>query len=216
MLLSLQMDLSLFSAAAVYAALDCTSVFDPSTLTVAPRSSLCFIVSRCYLMALIMVLTGSLLFVMSFVFSALITIPCLVEISSELFTSSVSSSEWPASPSIPPANQRFVKLRSPLLIAPECLSLCLCLSVPLSLCLCLSVYSDSRAFFISDHRHQLAPPPSPLPLSLSDFLSVCPSFIFPPRASVITHSRKMLKSAGERRQPWRTSTDVWNQSPTVP
>ena len=29
-------------------------------------------------------------------------------------------------------------------------------------------------------------------------------------------SRKMLNKVGERNLPWRTPTDVWNQSPTVP
>ena len=65
--------------------------------------------------------------------------------------------------------------------------------------------------FISSVSASLPPSPSVSQANKDLLIAVeCPS-----RTSIIMRSREMPKIAGDRRQPWQTSTDLWSQSPTV-
>ena len=81
MFLSFQMNFSLVTAAVVWAIMDSTSGLDPSSDTIAPRHLKLRAVSGFLLSMVISVLMPLVLFVVSWVFSALICIPHAVEAS---------------------------------------------------------------------------------------------------------------------------------------
>ena len=82
MFLSLQMTFSLVTAAVVWAILESTSGLDPLSDTIAPRCLKLWTVSS-FLSSMVMSgLTPLVLFVINWVFSALICMPCAVEASS--------------------------------------------------------------------------------------------------------------------------------------
>ena len=98
MFLSFQMNFSLVSAAVVWAILDSTSGLDPSSDTIAPRYLKLWMVSSFLFFMVMSVLMPLVLFVISWVFSALICIPYAVEASSRWFTNLASSCSCPARP----------------------------------------------------------------------------------------------------------------------
>ena len=158
MFLSFHMIFNLASAVIVWAVLAAISGFDPLSLMIAPRYLNCFTVSNFAPFTVMSLEIQLLLFTISFVFSALISIPNFVDVLSSWVTRSESSFSFPAMPSMSSANLRFVMFLPPILIVPSCSS----------------------------------------------------------KASFIILSRKMLKSIGEMRHPWRTPTEVWNHSPMAP
>ena len=81
MFLSFQMTFSLVSAAVVWAILESTSGLDPSSCTIAPRYLKLRTVSSFLLSMVMSVMMPLALFVISWVFSALIRMPYAVEAS---------------------------------------------------------------------------------------------------------------------------------------
>ena len=118
MFLSLQMGLSFDIAAVVCAARDKISALDPSSVIMEPRYLNWSTVSSSCPLTLILVEICLSLFVISFVFSALISMSNLEDVSSRFFTKVASSSSLPASPSMSSANRRLVILRLPMLTVP--------------------------------------------------------------------------------------------------
>ena len=117
MFLSFQMIFSLASAAIVWAALESTSLLEPSSHIMAPRYLMWFTVSN-FCPCIVMSLCKVPLFVIILVFSALISMPNFSAAVSKLCTSSVSSSSSPVIPSMSSAKRRFVILRPPMLMVP--------------------------------------------------------------------------------------------------
>ena len=89
MFLSLQIGFSFANAVAVCADLARISVLDPSSLMMAPRYLNCFTVSSSCPLAVMHDLIELLLFVIILVFSALISIPYLADVSTSHFVTSV-------------------------------------------------------------------------------------------------------------------------------
>ena len=117
MFLSFQMIFSLASAAIVWAALQSTSLLEPSSHIMAPRYLKWFTVFN-FCPCIVMSLCKVPLFVIILVFSALISMPNFSAAVSKLCTSSVSSSSSPVIPSMSSAKRRFVILRPPMLMVP--------------------------------------------------------------------------------------------------
>ena len=118
MFLSFQMTFSLVTAAVVWAILDSTSGLDPSSDTIAPRYLKLWTVSSFLLSMVMSVLMPLVLFVINWVFSALICIPYAVEASSRWFTNLASSCSCPARPSMSSAKRKFVIVLPPILTVP--------------------------------------------------------------------------------------------------
>ena len=119
MFLSFQMTFSLVTAAVVWAILDRTSGLDPSSDTIAPRYLKLRTVSSFLLSMIMSALMPLVLFVINWVFSALICIPYAVEASSRWFTNLTSSCSCPARPSMSSAKHKFVIVLPPILIVPS-------------------------------------------------------------------------------------------------
>ena len=119
MFLLFQMTFSLVTAAAVWAILDSTSGLDPSSDTIAPRYLKLWTVSSFLLSMVMSVLMPLVLFVINWVFSALICIPYAVEASSRWFTNLASSCSCPARPSMSSAKRKFVIVLPPILTVPS-------------------------------------------------------------------------------------------------
>ena len=98
MFLSFQMIFSLASAAIVWAALESTSLLEPSSQIMAPRY-LKWSTGSNFWPCIVMSLCKAPLFVIILVFSALISMPNFASAVSKLCTSSVSSSSSPVIPS---------------------------------------------------------------------------------------------------------------------
>ena len=119
MFLSFQMTFSLVTAAVVWAVLDSTSGWDPSSDTIAPRYLKLRTVSSFLLSMVMSVLMPLVLFVISWVFFAMICIPYAVEASSRWFTNLTSSCSCPARPSMSSAKRKFVIVLPPILTVPS-------------------------------------------------------------------------------------------------
>ena len=98
MFLSFPMTYSLVIAAVVWTILESTSRSDPSSDTIAPRYLKLWTVSSFLLFMVMSVLMLLVLFVISWVFSALICLPYAVEASSRRFTKLTSSCYFQARP----------------------------------------------------------------------------------------------------------------------
>ena len=120
--LSLNMGFSFASAAVVCAALAKTSIFEPSSLRIAPRYLNWFTVSSSCPLTVILFFMGFVLFVISFVFSALISMLYLEDVLSRWFTRLASSCSFAANPSMLSVNRRFVMTHPPMLTVPWCSS----------------------------------------------------------------------------------------------
>ena len=96
MFLSFQMTFSLVTSAVVWAILESTSGLDPSSDTIAPRYLKLWTVYT-FLLSMVM-LMPLVLFVINWVFFALICMPYAVEASSRRFTNLTSSCSCPARP----------------------------------------------------------------------------------------------------------------------
>ena len=122
MLLSLQMGFSFVRAAVACAILERTSGLEPSSETTAPRYlKLVTVPNFCHFtfISLWMPLT---LFVISFVFSALMSILYLVQVLSRLSTRASSYCSSSARVSMSSANRRLVIFLPPMLTFPSCSS----------------------------------------------------------------------------------------------
>ena len=119
MFLSFQMTLSLVTAAEVWAILDSTSGVDPLSDTIARRCLKRQMVSSFLLSMIMSVLMPLVLFVISWVFSALICMPYAVEASSRCFTNLTHSHSCPARPSMSSAKRKFVIVLPPILTVPS-------------------------------------------------------------------------------------------------
>ena len=115
--LSFQMVFSLASAAIVWAALESTSLVDPSSQIMAPRYLKWSTVSS-FCPCIVIYLCKVPLFVIILGFSALISMPNFAAAVSKLCTSFVSSSSSPVIPSMSSAKRRFVIFRPPMLMVP--------------------------------------------------------------------------------------------------
>ena len=113
MFLSFQMTINLVTAAVVWAVLESTSGSDPSSDTIAPKHSKLRTVSSFLLSMVMSVLMPLVLFVISWVFSALICMPYAVEVSSRWFTNWTSSCSCPSRPSMSSAKRKFVIVLPP-------------------------------------------------------------------------------------------------------
>ena len=117
-LLSLQTGFNLVNAAAVCAILESTSSLEPSSVVTEPRYLKLVTVSSFYPFALISVLMPLVLFVISLVFSALISMPLALKTLSRHSTNFASSSS-PAKPLMSSAKQRLVVVLPPMLTMPS-------------------------------------------------------------------------------------------------
>ena len=119
MFLSFQMTFTLVIAAVVWAILDSTSGLDPSYDTTAPRYlNLQTVYS--FLLSLVMsMLMPLVLFVISWVLSALICMNYAVEVPSGWFTNLTSTCSCPARPSMSSAKLKFVTVLPPILTVPS-------------------------------------------------------------------------------------------------
>ena len=109
---------SLVIAVAVCAALAMISVFDSSSLMTVPGYLKWSTVSSYFPLTVILVVIGWTLFVMSLVFSALISMLYREDASSSCLTR-LASSSFSARPSMSSANLRLVIVRPPMLTVPE-------------------------------------------------------------------------------------------------
>ena len=121
MFLSLHIGFS-FTSAVVCATLARNLVFEPSSLRISPRYLNWFTVAGSWPLTVVFVSIGFMLFVISFVFSALNSMPYLEDVLSRRFTRLASSCSSPASPSMSSANRRFVMTRPAMLTVPWCSS----------------------------------------------------------------------------------------------
>ena len=108
MFLLFQMIFSLVTAAVVWAILDSTSGLVPPPDTIAPRYLELRTVSSFVLSMVKSVLMPFVLFVINWVFSALICMPSAVEAASRWFSNLTSSCSCPARPSMSSAKCKFV------------------------------------------------------------------------------------------------------------
>ena len=119
MLLLFQMTFSLVTAAVVLAILESTSGLDPSSDTIAPRYLKLQTISTFLLSVVMSVLMPLVLFVINWVFSALICMPYAVEASSRCLTNLTSSCSCPARSSMLSAERKFVIVLPPILTVPS-------------------------------------------------------------------------------------------------
>ena len=123
MLLSLQMGFSFVRAAVACAILERTSGLEPSSETTAPRYlKLVTVPNFCLFFTFICLWMPLALFVISLVFSALISILYLVQVLSRLSTRASSSCSSSARASMSSANRRLVIFLPPMLTFPSCSS----------------------------------------------------------------------------------------------
>ena len=109
-------------AAVACSFLERTSSFEPSSETIAPRDlNLVTVTSFCPL-TFIFLWMPLALFVISFVFSALISILYTVQVLSRLSTRACSSCSSSARASLSSANRRLVMVLPPMLTFPSCSS----------------------------------------------------------------------------------------------
>ena len=113
------MTFSLVTAAVVWAILDSTSGLYPLSDTIAPRYLKLRTVSSFLLSMVMSVLMPLVLFVINWVFSALICMPYAVEASSRWFTNLTSSYSCPARPSMLSAKRKIVIVLPPILSVPS-------------------------------------------------------------------------------------------------
>ena len=118
-LLSLQTGFNLVNAAVAGAILESISGLEPSSVTTEPRYLKLVTVSSFCPFTLISVLMPLVLFVISLVFSALISMPEVLEALSRRSTNFASSSSSPAKPSMSSAKQRLVIAVPPALTVPS-------------------------------------------------------------------------------------------------
>ena len=118
-LLSIQTGFSLVNAAVVCAILESISGLEPSSGITEPRYLELVTVSSFCPFTLISVLMPLVLFVISLVFSALISMPWAVEALSRCSTNSASSSSSPAKPSMSSAKPRVVIALPQMLTVPS-------------------------------------------------------------------------------------------------
>ena len=116
--LSLQMVLSLASAAVVRAILDSTSGLEPWSVTTAPRYLKLSTSSNFSPLILMSMLIPFALLVISLVFSALISMPKAAEVLPRRSTREASSSSFPARPSMSSAKRKLVTVLPPMLTVP--------------------------------------------------------------------------------------------------
>ena len=122
MLLSLQMGFSFVRAAVACAILERTSGLEPSSETTAPRYLKLVTVPNFCPFTFISLWMPLALYVISLVFSALISILYLMQILSRLFTGASSSCSSSARASMSSANRRLVIFLPPMLTFPSCSS----------------------------------------------------------------------------------------------
>ena len=122
MLLSLQMGFGFVRAAAACAILERTSGLEPSSETTAPRYLKLVTVPNFCPFTFISLWMPLALFVISLVFSALISILYLVQVLSRLSTRASSSCSSSARASVSSANRRLVIFLPPMLTFPSCSS----------------------------------------------------------------------------------------------
>ena len=122
MLLSLQMGFSFVRAAVACAILERTSGLEPSSETTAPRYLKLVTVPNFCPFTFISLWMPLALFVISLVFSALISILYLVQVLSRLSTRASSSCSSSARASMSSANRRLVIFLPPMLTFPSCSS----------------------------------------------------------------------------------------------
>ena len=122
MLLSLQMGFSFVRAAVACAILERTSGLEPSSETTAPRYFKLVTVPNFCPFTFISLWMPLALFVISLVFSALISILYLVHVLSRLSTRAFSSCSSSARASMSSANRRLVIFLPPMLTFPSCSS----------------------------------------------------------------------------------------------
>ena len=120
MLLSLQMGFSFVRAAVACAILGRTSGLEPSSETTAPRYLKLVTVPNFCPFTFTSLWMPLALFVISLVFSALISILYLVQVLSRLSTKASSSCSSSASASMSSANRRLVIFLPPMLTFPSC------------------------------------------------------------------------------------------------
>ena len=120
-LLSLKIGLSFVIAAVAWAIFGRTSSSEPSSETTAPRYlTLVTVSSFCPITLFFLWMPMPLaLFVMNLVFSALISILCLVQVLSKLSTKASSSCSSPARAFMSSANRKLVIFLSPMLTFPS-------------------------------------------------------------------------------------------------
>ena len=122
MLLSLQISFSFVRAAVACAIHERTSGFGPSSETIAPRYLKLVTVPNFCPFTFISLWMPLVLFVISLVFSALISILYLVQVLSRLSTRASSSCSFSARASMSSANRRLVIFLPPMLTFPSCSS----------------------------------------------------------------------------------------------
>ena len=122
MLLSLQMGFSFVRAAVACAILERTSGLEPSSETIAPRYLKLVIVPNFCPFTFISLWMPLALFVISLVFSALISILYLVQVLSRLSTRASSSYSSSARAYMSSANRRLAIFLPPMLTYPSCSS----------------------------------------------------------------------------------------------
>ena len=118
-LLSFQAGFNLVSAAVVCAILESISKLQPSSVIIEPRYLKLVAISSFCSFTLISVLTLLVLFVISLVFSAPISMPEAVEVLPRRLTHFASSSSSPAKPSMSSARWRLVIVLPPMLTVPS-------------------------------------------------------------------------------------------------
>ena len=118
-LLSFQIGFNLVNAAVVCAILKSISGLEPSSVISEPRNLKRVTVSNFYPFTLMSVLMPLVLFVISLVFSALISMPQAEEALSRRSTKFASSSSSPAKPSMSSAKRRLVIVLPPMLTVPS-------------------------------------------------------------------------------------------------
>ena len=119
MLLSLQIGFSFGRAAVAYAILERASGLEPSSETTAPRYLKLVTVPNFCSFTFISLWMPLALFVISLVFSALISILYLVQVLSRLSTRASSSCSYSARTSMSSANRRLVIFLPPILTLPS-------------------------------------------------------------------------------------------------
>ena len=122
MLLSLHIGFSFVRAAVAYILLERTSDFKPSSETIAPRYLELVTVPSFRPLTLTSLWMQLALFVMSLVFSALISIFYRLQVLSRLSTRASSSCFSSARASMSSANRRLVMVLPPMLTFPSCSS----------------------------------------------------------------------------------------------
>ena len=122
MLLSLQMGFSFVRAVVACAILERTSGLEPSSETTAPRYLKLVTVPNFCPFTFIYLWMPLALFVISLVFSALISILCLVQVLSRRSTRASSSCSSSARASMSSANRRLVIFLPPMPTFPSCSS----------------------------------------------------------------------------------------------